>query len=266
MNQRFLKKSTPILLIALTIAACTLSLPTPPPLAETATFITPETSTPEMDATISIHLETPSPTADTLSRIEPEIILSSYRLPDGSELYNHPGTEIEITKLSGFTADSTGHEITLKQGQVHIISRLPVGEWFTVVSSNGHIARVKGSIILVDFNTQVGLFTVVCIEGICELGLDFQQLLALSASDRGWFDADGNFLGPFDVNLDDLRMIYGELIPVGPPVSLDLFTETPSPTPTPSPTSTPSPTPDLAASATAACEQFQVEFPGTPCP
>lgn len=34
----------------------------------------------------------------------------------------------------------------------------------------------------------------------------------------------------------------------------------------PPPTATPTPTPDIAATATAACEAFLDDFPGTPCP
>jgi hypothetical protein len=37
-------------------------------------------------------------------------------------------------------------------------------------------------------------------------------------------------------------------------------------TPTRTPTNTPSPTPDIRATATAACETFSEQFPGTPCP
>jgi hypothetical protein len=45
------------------------------------------------------------------------------------------------------------------------------------------------------------------------------------------------------------------------PENVDSATETPLSTPTPSVS-----TPDLSSTATAACEDFEFQFPGTPCP
>lgn len=138
---------------------------------------------------------------------------SSYvRLPDGSEIFIEPNTEIELNQVSGLTNGASEHVVQLRYGEILVISQLPAGKWFTVISPDGYIARVTGSIIVVGYDEATGQFLTSCVEGDCELGPDAQSLLQLAAQDQGWLDENGNFLGPFDVDLDELRATYGIVI------------------------------------------------------
>ncbi|RJP53340.1 MAG: hypothetical protein C4586_01565 [Anaerolineaceae bacterium] len=179
---------------------------------------------------------------------------SSYvRLPDGSEIFIQPNTEIELYQVAGLTNEASEHVVLLHYGEVLVNSQLPAGKWFTVISPDGYIARVTGSIMVVGYDEATGEFLTSCVEGDCELGSDAQSLFQLAAQDQGWLDKNGNFLGPFDADLDVLRATYGVVIP-----TKAVETNTPEGFVSPA---------DLDATATAACNKFHSNFPLTPtCP
>ena len=94
-----------------------------------------------------------------------------------------------------------------------------------------------------------------CVEGACESGQDGEASLTLGLNQQGCIDEEGHYIGPFDdVGFDEL----GELCVYDPSQE----TEPPEDTDTP----TPSETPDSEGTATAACQDFESQFPGTPCP
>ena len=193
--------------------------------------------------------------------IRNDVGISYIRLSDGSEIFLSEYTDIQLTTVAGLTIGASEHEIVIQRGQIAINSHLPVGKWFTIKSPNGFIARVTGSIIVVSYSPDDGRFIADCIQGDCELGVDIQQLLQLAALDQGWLDQNGNFNGPFEVNVEDLINRYGTWIGTAPTLTPtftpEKFTETPTPY---------TQTPDVAATATSACATFQAQFPGTPCP
>ncbi len=162
------------------------------------------------------------------------------RLPDGSEIILGLDSEIELTKIFGHTQGATDHEIILLKGTILVVSNLPEGKWFRVLNPNGHIAQVTGSVMVVGYNPETGIFITACVDGDCELGSDAQALFKVAAEEEGWLDENGNFQEPVEVDMDELRAIYGDKIPEE--------------------------VPDLEAEATAACGEFQSQFPGTPCP
>jgi len=162
------------------------------------------------------------------------------RLPDGSEIILDPDAEIALTKIFGHTAGASYHEIILLSGKILVKSYLPEGEWFRILSPDGFIAQVTGSIIIVDYDPVNRKFIAKCVEGDCELGPDENKLIELAAKTEGWLDENGEFDGPIEIDMDEIREKYGEKI----------LEETP----------------DHEATATAACGEFQRKFPGTPCP
>lgn len=186
------------------------------------------------------------------------------RFPDGSEIYVSKDTEIEISKLAGSTSGASGHELLLNYGRVLVMSQLPEGEWFTVIGSEGQIARVTGSMMQVELEQITGQFTVGCISGVCQLGPNIQNLFQLAEEDQGALDGDGNILGLAKVNLTELYEGCGGHVVANEPTRIP--TATPTATATPTITPTPTATADLNATATAQCEVFESENPGTPCP
>jgi len=162
------------------------------------------------------------------------------RLPDGSEIVLDPDAEVVLTKIFGHTAGASYHEIILLKGRIFVESKLPEGEWFRVLNPDGFIAQVTGSKIVVDYDPVNRKFVAQCVEGDCELGPDDQALIELAAKEEGWLDENGEFDGPMEVDLDELREIYVDRIPEE--------------------------TPDREAEATAACEEFERQNPATPCP
>ena len=198
------------------------------------------------------------------------------RLPDGSEIILGLNSEIELNKISGLSRGEIEHEILLLRGTILVISQLPEGKWFTVVNPEGYIARVTGSVMEVGYDAETGQFTTKCVHGDCELENDAQTLFQLAAKQEGWFDKDGSFLGPFEVDMDELRATYGDLIPpddpptetpTNTPTGTSTATATGTSTATGTTTTTATGTPDLKGSATAACATFHKNFPLTPtCP
>lgn len=227
-----------------------------------------ETSTPtRTDTPVPIQQATATSTPEELEALitpgEPMVVKyetgqNYIRLPDGSEIILGLNSEIELNKVFGLTRGASEHEVLLLRGTILVISRLPEGRWFTVINPDGYIARVTGSVMVVGYDAETGQFITDCVEGDCELGPDAQTLFQLAADDQGWLDENGNFQGPFEVDMEELRTTYGEAIPTEPP-----DTETPEPdTETPEPDTE---TPDAEAAATAACEEHLSQFPLTPC-
>ena len=183
-------------------------------------------------------------------------------LPDGSEIYLVPDTELEILSLEGLTSDTSGHELLLRQGQIVIVSKLPPGTWFTIINPDGSRARLDGLMMQVGFDPDPGVFSVICIDGVCELGSDTQEYISVGPASEAWIAENGDFRGPFVIDLNQLREGCGD--------DYIAVTVLPSPTPSLTPDLSLTPaftlTPDLNATATAFCGEFEAENPGTPCP
>jgi len=193
---------------------------------------------------------TPIPTTEEIpiSTYGPlcKVGLSYIRLPDGSEIYLVAETEIEISFLSDLETGTLGHEILLIQGQLVIVSKLPLETWFTVVNPSENKVRLAGSIIYVGYDDENGKFDAICVDGECEFESDSQAIFQLSSVTEGWLDENNNFQGPFEIDIDALTEGCGEDY---------IWVELP-----------PTPTPDIGATATAFCGDFEEENPGTPCP
>jgi hypothetical protein len=182
---------------------------------------------------------------------------SIIRLPDGSEISLEPDSYLEIIKVSDVSSGDSGHEVLLHRGTIEVNSQLPEGSWFTVFDRNYYFARVTGSVMVIYYDPVTGKFMMSCVEGLCEFGQDGQTALALGTNQQGCIDADGHFIGPFDnVDFDELSelCVFEEPQETEPPEATDTGTPTPSQTP------------DSEGTATAACIDFESQFPGTPCP
>jgi hypothetical protein len=210
---------------------------------------TPTPATQEEPSALSQATETSPPPID----IAPSIV----RLPDGSEISMESDTYIEILKVDGLPSDDSGHEIMLHRGEISVESQLPQGKWFTVVNRDYYYARVTGSIFIVFYDPDSGQFMIECVNGDCEMGPDLQNIVGLLEGQMGCLDEEGNFFGPYsDIDFEELSEVC-------------VFSEQPeTPTTTYTETSTPEPsgTLDDEATATAACKDFESQFPGTPCP
>ena len=272
-NSQFFSKLPLGIIIAIMLFAtgCTL-VSTPPPTAEWTPLIGGDTATPEPEG-VQVPIGDPLAVKYAAKR-------SYMSLPDGSKIYIASDAEFEITKIAGLTAGASGHEVLLHSGEILIVSELPAEETFTVISPEGYIAQVAGSIMVVSYDLETGQFTIDCIEGDCNLGPNTQSLFLIAVGYHGWLDRSGNFQGPFEAIMQALCEKYGEdliaceIDPIG--------SETPTITPPASwldatataicaqfeeeNPGTPCPYIDIEATATAACEAFEEENPGTPCP
>jgi hypothetical protein len=195
---------------------------------------------------------------------------STVLLPDGSEISLDPDAYIEIINVDGLSSGEPGHEIKLHRGQIVVTSKLPEGTWFTVFSKSNYIARVTGSIIVLLYDPITGQFMLDCVKGTCEMGPNLQNIHELSAEHQGCLNIWGNFFGPYEnIDFEELSVICAQLVPT--------YTPTPEPLQTMDATATAAclefqlqfpgtPCPSLDATATAACKDFELQFPGTPCP
>jgi len=225
-----------MVLIILLISACSFSTtsPTPPPDTEPAPV--PETPTEEIVLT-----ETPT-------LMGTSIVL----FPDGSQITLFVDSLIDIITILDLAPEVPAHAITLHKGHIIVNSKLPDGIWFSVLNPFNYVAVVTGSIIELAFDPSTGLYIMDCKEGACKMGIDNEHLFDVIEQQQGCMDEEGNFFGPFnDVAFDELTDLCQNSIPA----------ETPTPS-----GEEPSATPDIQASATAACNEFEGEFPGTPCP
>jgi hypothetical protein len=223
-----------VLSIALLLAGCS-STPTP--------------ATQEEPSALPQATETSSTPID----LAPSVV----RLPDGSEISMESDAYIEILKIAGLSSGESGHEIMLHRGEINVESLLPQGEWFTVVNRDYYYARVSGSIFIVFYDPVSDQFMIECVSGDCEMGPDLQNIVGIVAGQMGCLDEEGNFYGPYsDIDFEELSEVC-------------VFSEQPeAPTATHTETSTPEPSvaSDEEATATAACKDFESQFPGTPCP
>jgi hypothetical protein len=234
--------------IAVLMSGCSYQL-------KTAAKSTPD---PVMDISSSIPKEDQNPIFGPLCKTGQSYV----RLPDGTEIFLAAETEIEISSLSDISTGATGHEILLRHGQIVILSQLNPGIWLTIVNPSGYTVRFDGSLMLIGFDQNTGRFSAVCLNEICELGSDPEDLIPLAQDSWAWLDENGVLRGPFEIDTNELREGCSE----------DFISATDPPTSTPEIADTPSPdlaataTPDLAATATAFCGEFEEENPGTPCP
>jgi hypothetical protein len=200
---------------------------------------------------------TPTPSQGQPTPVSPPS-LSVLNLPDGSQIVLKSFTEIKIG--SGDTL--------IKSGEALVVSLLPAGSWFTVVNPRGFIGHVTadpnkpGAIMLVTYDDVTGKFSVVCIQGICELGPDAGHLTGIPYSSEGSLDLIGKLNGPASIDLTQIIALYGKYIQVGL-IGPTAVVSTPTPT---NPAVPPTSTPDIGATATAACANFHSKFALTPCP
>jgi hypothetical protein len=192
-------------------------------------------------------------TSDATTEILPSIV----RFPDSSIISLAPDAYIEIASIEELTSEEPGHEIMLHRGKIEVNSQLPEGIWFTVFNRNYYLARVTGSIMILYFDSVTGQFMMDCVEGLCEFGMNLQNMQSMAENHQGCIDEEGNFFGPFDgVSFDELKELCVDIIPTDTPTTETTETNTP----------TTSQTPDSEATATASCKDFESQFPGTPCP
>lgn len=225
-----------MVLVVLLLSACSFftTSPTPPP--DTAPTPVSETPTEEI---------LPTTTASVMGT-------SIVQFPDGSAITLFADSLIDIITILDLVPDVPAHGITLQKGHIIVNSQLPEGLWFSVVNPFNFVALVTGSIMELAFDPDTGLYIMDCKEGTCKMWVDNENLFDVLEQQQGCMDKTGNFFGPFvDVAFDELADLCQNYIPI----------ETPTPE-----GQQPSATPDIRASATAACEEFASEFPGTPCP
>ncbi len=214
-------------------------------------------------------------------------LISVLNLPDGSNIISRDGSEIRIVKLAQ-PDGAAENQAAIGKGEALLVSQLPPGTWFTVLTPKGFIARVTstldapGGIMLVHYDPSNGKITLDCIRGICQLGPDLDHLEVLLATTMGWLDHTGKYNGPSAFEMSAIEMVYGDhlnFIVTGgfaPSVSgTSVIAMTPAavnetPTVTSSPTMSPDGTstefPGFAATATQTCKLFKQKYPATPCP
>ncbi|MBM3152838.1 MAG: FecR domain-containing protein [Chloroflexi bacterium] len=175
-----------------------------------------------------------------------------FQLPDGSQVFLDPYTQVKINKAVGVTAGAISNELFLFKGRISIRSLLPAGQWFIVFSPEGFIGQVERTteaLLELSYDPVARSFMVACGQGNCLLGTNASNLTLLALQTLNGFDGAGNQIG------------WVPTVATPPPADC---LEIPAATPTPAPSETP--TPDLPGTATAACQQFESQFPGTPCP
>ena len=241
-ERRFIsQKSISVLLVLTTLlTACSFTSPTasPVPPTDTASTQIPESETPT---------EEMAPT-ETESMLGTSIV----KFPDGSEITLYTDSAIAIITILDLVPAVPAHAISLQKGHIIVNSQLADGIWFTVLNPFNYVAVVTGSSMELAFDPETGLYLMECEEGTCKMGTDNENLYDVLEEQQGCIDETGNFFGPFDdVPFDELDEHCQELI----------ATSTPAPD-----GQQPDTTPDIRASATAACEEFEGDFPGTPCP
>ena len=225
-----------IFLAAMLLSACSFTTASPTPLPDTDPAPVPETPTEEIPPT------------------EPVLVAgtSIVQFPDGSEITLFSDAIIDIITILDLAPEVHAHAITLQKGHIIVNSQLPDGIWFSVLNPFNYVAVVTGSIIELAFDPSTGLYIMDCKEGVCKMGIDNEHLFDILEQQQGCLDQAGNFFGPFDnVAFEELADLCQNGIPAA--------TLTPV-------AQQPSETPDIRASATAACNEFEGEFPGTPCP
>jgi hypothetical protein len=191
-------------------------------------------------------------------------VLSIVNLPDGSRIVLKGESEISLSTMAGVFS-MIDDQASIVGGEILVVSTLPSGTWFTVMNTRGFIAHVTadsskpGAIMLVMYDSIGGKFTIDCIQGICELGSDAAHMTGVSVGSEAWLDQGGSFQGPTTFDLNAITAIYGKYIQLG--LTAPTLIVTP-----PTATATVTPTFDLAATATAVCQDFHSKHPSTPCP
>ncbi len=181
--------------------------------------------------------------------------LSIIQLPDGSRIVLMGNSEISFSGIAGLGTGLAENQAWLIHGEALIVSQQPAGTWFTILNPGGFIVHVAanlgtpGATMLVNYDPATGQFAVDCISGICELGPDAGHLVIVPPNEQGSLDQNGVFQGPFASD-PSISGTYGNYYQSGAPIPTYVLT----------------PTSDQAATATAACQQFNSQFPGTPCP
>jgi len=200
--------------------------------------------------------DTPTPAPTTAVIAENSVIT----LPDGSVIVLKPGAEVEVSELPGLPEDAVEVEIIIKKGEILVSPVQSKPGWLNVVSTKGYVARINGCAMIVSFSEVKDSFELKCIGGECEIGKDKEHLLA-AASNKNWLYQGGIFFEPTSIDFSKIYTTYGKIIPACVKAA-ELMPVTGS-TPL---VLTPSTTSDTAATATAACAEFNMLFPATPCP
>jgi|GEM_PF-4980834 hypothetical protein len=246
-----------VLIIAI-LLACTLTTTKPMEIAviPSDTAVSSDLAMPS-DTTVPEDIATPESIANSFAN---EGVIANvnwqfcYYLPDGTEIFFSEDTVINMIKVAGLTNGAVDHDALLQHGPVFIRSFLPDGKWFTILSSNGLIARLDGS-AMVAYDANTNVFTEYCLSDICEFGSNVLDLHYILSGQRSWLDGNGAVHDPLDIELANLPENCKFQFPE---VGLVDQIETPTPETTSSP--------DVIATSTAACQDFESEFPGTPCP
>lgn len=229
-----------IITLLITLTGCGKPTWTPPP---TSTALPTATDTP-----------TPSPTTAVIT--ESSVIT----LPDGSLVILKPGAEVEVSEIPGLPEDATEVKILIYKGEILVAPAQSNPGWLNVISTKGYVARINGCAMIVSFSEVKDSFELQCIGGDCEIGKDEDHLLA-AASNKSWLYQGGIFFEPTSIDFSKIYTTYGKIIPACVKAA-ELMPVTGS-TPL---VLTPSATADTAATATAACAEFNKLFPSTPCP
>jgi hypothetical protein len=88
----------------------------------------------------------------TTTEPTPTVGLSTVHLPDGSLLVIQAGSEVLLERIVTEDGSVAEDGIRLKEGEVLVKSTLSSGKWFTVLSPEGYLARVSGSIMIVAYD------------------------------------------------------------------------------------------------------------------
>lgn len=215
------------------------------------TWTPPPTSTSMPTAT-----DTPTPAPTTVVITENSVVT----LPDGSIVVLKPGAEVEISELPGLTEDAVEVKILILKGEILVAPAQSNPDWLSVISTKGYVARIKGCAMIVSFSEVKDSFELQCIGGECEIGKDEDHLIS-AATNKTWLYQGGIYFEPTSIDFSKIYKLYGKIIPACVKAA-ELMPVTGS-TPL---VVTPSTTADTAATATAACAEFNMLFPATPCP
>lgn len=215
------------------------------------TWTPPPTSTPAPTLT-----DTPTPSATAVVISENSIVT----LKDGSFIILRSSAAVEVKALAGTSGEPDREQILITKGEIMVVPVSTSSDWLTVVSTEGHVAKIKGCAMTVNFNPVKDSFGLGCIGGECEIGKDAEHMITAS-SNKDWLYQGGIYFEPTNIDFNELVKFYGSIIPDCVKIS-EYSTYTVS-TPL---TLTPTETPDISATSTASCATFRKIFPATPCP
>lgn len=170
-------------------------------------------------------------------------------LNDGSRIFVGPDTGLVLTSVADPATQTRDTVLTLQNGKLIVVVLLRAGNTFSVVTLDGRIAKVDGSIMGVQL--EPNRFIVDCFEGHCSIGTNVSSQ-GLMGEQYSWLDGQvfGEIKSPS--RCDEWYTLFG-----GNEVLTQIGICLP---PTPTPTNTPN------VEATRACESYIDTHKITPCP